>query len=145
MCFLKFLSEKSLLTERTLSNSIKRLVDKLLCSSDSDDRLIQPTTLPETLEYEMKQMTMLETPPPGTVATQRKSDSESDIINNQNSFAILDSLEEAGSSDTGLNHKLQSPIGRPSDKIAKTISRNLFGTQRKKSTSELLSVCHSFS
>ena len=116
----------------------------MLSSDSSDDRLIQPTTLPETLEYEIKQMTMLETPPPGTIATQRKSDSESDIINNQNSFAILDSLEEAGSSDTGLNHKgiMQSPIGRPSDKIAKTISRNLFGTQRKTSEnfSELLSV-----
>lgn len=104
----------------------------------------QPTSLPETLAYELKNVTMLETPPPGTVATQRKSDSESDILinQNQNSFAILDSLEEAGSSDTCLNHKglMQSPIGRPSDKIAKTISRNLFGTQRK--STELLSVCY---
>jgi hypothetical protein len=124
-------------------------------SESSDERIMkgfQPTSLPETLAYELKNVSMLETPPPGTshqghrdlLGSQngligshgRKLETESNELN-PNSFAILDSIE-----DEGVNRLMHSPIGRPSDKLSKHISRNLFGQRRDStnSNSELLSV-----
>ena len=98
--------------------------------------IIQRFSLTDTIAYELKNVSLLSTPPPGKNA--RPSDSENELPNhNPKSFAIIDSMEEAPSSGENC-HQLQSPIGRPQDGLNKSISRNLFGSQDK--TTELLSV-----